>query len=160
MNQNTQNWMNELNNYGEAILNSAEFKEAMKQPHHYKTSLGEHMVYVALRALYYCHRLEKRGIQVDTKSVAIGALGHDLGMVGREEKYQNNMQCCHRHPIDSAIIVSRLIPDIDEKTKRVIRHHMWPLSMHPPSSWEEWCVIKADKYVSVREVLSKRQKRN
>ena len=35
----------------------------------------------------------------------------------------------------------------------IIKKHMWPLTVIPPSYKESWVVTVADKYVSARETL-------
>ncbi|MDD2959267.1 MAG: HD domain-containing protein [Lachnospiraceae bacterium] len=148
---------NELVLYGESIITSKEFALAWEQPHHFNTSLGEHILKVAYESLAICRSLEGHGILVNTQAVVRGALCHDLGMIGRTEKFANNRECCHQHPIDSVKIASRILPELDEKTQKIIRRHMWPLSLHPPGSREEWIVVLADKYVSMRELFERRR---
>ncbi len=47
---------------------------------------------------------------------------------------------------------------IDEATQAVIRSHMWPISpLRPPSSREAIIVTVADKIVSARETLFRRE---
>ena len=130
-----------LKKYGEKIMRSEEFKMAMKQKHHISTSVGLHSLHVAQASICLCN-------------ILIGALCHDLGMVGRYEKYSNNMECCHMHPINSVRITKNLVPDINKKTQDIIRTHMFPLTQRPPAYAEGVVVCLADKYVTLQDILA------
>ena len=100
-----------------------------------------------------CYALEKTGLRLDKRAVTIGALCHDLGIIGRYEKFENNRICCRLHPIDSVRISRKLVPEIDHKTEEIIRCHMWPLNGWMPTSAEGYLITVADKYSSIRELL-------
>ena len=143
-----------LKKYGEKIMRSEEFKMAMKQKHHISTSVGLHSLHVAQASICLCNILKKAGIHLEERDVVIGALCHDLGMVGRYEKYSNNMECCHMHPINSVRITKNLVPDINKKTQDIIRTHMFPLTQRPPAYAEGVVVCLADKYVTLQDILA------
>ena len=143
----------EIHRYGDPVLRSDQFRKAMQQKHHFGGSVGEHTLRVTATSLRLCHALERLGIRTDTCSVVRGALCHDLGIVGRYEKYRNNRECCVEHPKDSVQIARELFPELDEKTERIIRRHMWPLGGSVPGSREEVIVSLSDKYASVKDVL-------
>jgi uncharacterized protein len=47
--------------------------------------------------------------------------------------------------------------EVSPKVEKVIRSHMWPLTiLHVPSSREAWIVSMADKIVSLNETVRKR----
>jgi len=111
------------------------------------------MLDVTFAGLQICGWLEKHRISVNRKEVLTASLCHDIGMVGRHIKYKNNRECCSRHPLDSERIAKRYFPEMNRKTQKIIRCHMWPLTPCPPDSLEGMVVSLADKYCSVRECL-------
>lgn len=144
----------ELWQYGGEILKSDQFELAMGQKHHRVTSVGEHTLRVAASSLRVCHVLERMHVGTDTRCIVQGALCHDLGILGRDEKYRNKRECYRKHPGDSVAVARELIPDIDAKTEHIIGRHMWPLGGRRPQTREEVIVSVADKYASVKDILS------
>ncbi len=140
--------------YGRDILSSEEFRRARTQVHHYRTSLAAHSILTARIGLGICEFLRKCGISVDERKVVRIALLHDLGMVGRHEKYRNNYECGYMHPIHSAESAGRIWKDIDEDSVKAIKSHMWPLSLRIPTSWEGVVLCIADKRASFLDVTS------
>ena len=100
-----------------------------------------------------CYGLEKAGVGLDKRAVTVGALCHDLGIIGRHEKFSSTYACWKLHPIDSVKVAKSLLPHIDSKTENIIRRHMWPLCMEMPNSAEGYVIVAADKYSSIRELL-------
>ena len=143
----------DITTYGKNILDSDLFREAFLQKHHTNTTVGEHTLNVTASALRMCYMLEKTGLKLDERAVTVGALCHDLGIIGRYEKFENNRVCCRLHPLDSVRISEKLVPDIDHKTEEIIRCHMWPLNGWMPTSVEGYIITMADKYSSIRELL-------
>ena len=90
-----------LEEYGEEILESEEFQKAYRQKHHKIMTVADHSLGVAIISLRICRLLEKMHINVHEKELIISALCHDLGILGRDEKYKNDLECCSRHPKDS-----------------------------------------------------------
>ena len=77
----------ELERYGSEILHSDEMREAFRQTHHTRSTVGEHTQRVAEKSLAICHALEKLHIRTDIPAVVAASLCHDLGILGRDEKY-------------------------------------------------------------------------
>ena len=144
----------DVKRYGGDVLDSDLMKEAFKQRHHLRSTLGDHTYRVtraSLRISYLLHRLH---IPVDLESIVVGALCHDLGMIGRDEKYASNGECYQKHPDDSAEVARKLFPDLSEKTEEVIRRHMWPIEPgKAPDSLEGYVVSAADKYSSIIDLI-------
>lgn len=140
--------------HGKKVLYSEEFVRAFHQKHHYRTSVAEHTLQVAAISVRLCRFLKRHGIAVDERAAVRGALMHDLGMVGRREKYKNDVECSQRHPIESAKVARRLYPDLDQKTVDIIERHMWPVKPYPlPTSVESIVVSLADKWGSITDLL-------
>ena len=147
--------MQVIRKYGNDILASKEFKKARRQIHHHRTTVASHSVRTAIAGLKICLALRKIGINVDTRMVVRTALLHDLGMVGRNERYRNNYECCVKHPENSASISKQICPDLDEKSLAAIESHMWPLSTRIPRTKEALVLCMADKVSSVEDLIKK-----
>jgi len=143
----------DIGRYGTDIIHSDLFQSGFGQKHHTNTTVAEHTLNVTASALRMSYRLEKMGLKLDLRAVTVGALCHDLGIIGRYEKFANNRESLKLHPIDSVLVSRRLVPDMDHKTEEIIRCHMWPLNGWMPSSAEGYIITLADKYSSVRELL-------
>ncbi len=142
-----------IKKYGYDILRSDQFKEARNQIHHYRSTVASHSVRTAAAGLKICLALRKIGIKVDVRKVVRTALLHDLGMVGRDELYRNNYECCVRHPGNSVDISKQIWREIDEKSMAAIKSHMWPLSIHIPKTKEAFVLCMADKAASVKDLI-------
>ncbi|SDZ99736.1 uncharacterized protein SAMN02745687_01369 [Lachnospiraceae bacterium NK3A20] len=151
------NIMNVLGMYGMNIMNSDEFRNAFQQVHHNVTTVGDHSLNVAVSALCICAFLSKLHINTKQKELTQAALCHDLGILGRYEKFENNRVCCRQHPVDSVDVAKKLVPDMDERTQKMIRTHMWPATpLNIPTSREGLIISLADKYCAIREVTTRR----
>lgn len=144
----------ELNSYGGDILNSEEMRRACAQTHHTRSTVAEHTRRVAENSLAICHALEKLGISTDIKAVVEGALCHDLGILGREEKFENEKECFRRHADASVSTAQTLLDHLPEKTRDIIEHHMWPVAgSRRPGHLEGFIVSAADKAAAVQDFI-------
>lgn len=147
--------MHLVRKYGAKVLTSPVFSRAMQQPHHHVTTVGEHSIGVAYTSVKICRFLAAMHIKTDTKAMVRGALCHDLGIVGRYEKFSNNLVCWQRHPKDSVLIAKNLLGDLTDREKDIISHHMWPTTPIPPRCREGYIIVLADKYCAVSEVMTR-----
>lgn len=138
--------------YGEDILKSEVFASAFEQVHHHISTVGEHTLHVALKALSIAYDFQDKGISVNIESVVCAALCHDLGILGRHEKFKNNLVCCFKHPIHSADIAKESFPFISYEAYKAIARHMFPATPIPPTTLTGLILIWADKSSSVNEV--------
>ena len=76
----------DLMRYGNDVLKSEEMKQAFEQTHHQWSTVGEHTFRVAFSSVMICYALRKLNIKVSIPAVVVGALCHDLGILGRSEK--------------------------------------------------------------------------
>ncbi len=140
--------------YGVEILASDEFGEACLQTHHKRTSVADHTLNVAGASLRICYVLNKLHISTSTEDIVVGSLCHDLGILGRDEKYDTKRMCYTQHPSDSVDVARRLVPDLNEKSARIISTHMWPVTITKlPKSREEVIVSIADKYAAIKDLV-------
>lgn len=147
-------YFKDIKNYGEDIMESDEFKTAINQTHHSRTSVAKHSVLTAAEGLRISRRLEKMGVKIDEKKVVRLALLHDFGILGRKEKFRNNYECWREHPRDSLDIAKKLWPEIDESGLKAIRRHMWPLSLKSPTDKEGMILCLADKQESIKDFIT------
>ncbi|MCR5558140.1 MAG: HD domain-containing protein [Butyrivibrio sp.] len=153
-------YSNRIKEYGKDILDSKEFLQGVRQIHHLRTLVAAHSLRTAKIALKICDRLERCGLKVDERRAVRAALLHDLGMLGRSQRYKNNFECGYRHPINSVATARKIWPDIDPKSINAIKSHMWPLSLSVPSSKEAFIVCFADKMASIADIFPKKGKKN
>ena len=140
--------------YGGKILNSEEMQRAFTQKHHTLSSVGAHTMRVAMTSLAICYALKKLHIKTDISSVVTGSLCHDLGILGRNEKYHSSGECSRQHPLDSVEIANNLTGGLSDKEADIIARHMWPAGKSkPPNSLEGAIVSAADKVADVEDFL-------
>ena len=140
--------------YGGKILNSEEMQRAFTQKHHTLSSVGAHTMRVAMTSLAICYALKKLHIKTDISSVVTGSLCHDLGILGRDEKYHSSGECSRQHPLDSVEIASKLTGGLSDKEADIIARHMWPVGKSkPPNSLEGAIVSAADKVAAVEDFV-------
>ena len=100
------------------------------------------------------YALRKLNIKVNIPAVIIGALCHDLGILGRDTKFENNKECSREHPGESVKVARELIPDLTEHSADIIERHMWPAGQSKaPNSLEGVIVSAADKYSAVKDIV-------
>ena len=144
----------ELERYGSEILNSEEMKQAFQQRHHTLSTVGAHTMRVAATSLAICYALKKLHVKTDIPSVVKGSLCHDLGILGRGEKFHSSKECSAQHPIDSVEIAQKLTGELSDKTADIIERHMWPVGKaKPPNSLEAAIVSTADKIAAVEDFV-------
>ena len=139
--------------YGGDILSSDIYKKAFKQKHHHNSSVGRHSLEVAREALNICRWLERIGVEVDEKKAVRAALMHDLGMIGRDDKYSSRYETSRRHPIDSLAVAKEIAPDMDERMAEAIERHMFPVFSKPPVKSEAVAVCIADKLATIKAII-------
>ncbi len=144
----------EIEHYGAEILRSDELRKAYAQTHHRWSTVGEHTLRVAAASLAICHMLRKLHVRTDLSAVVKGSLCHDLGIIGRDEKYASKKECKRQHPADSVEVARKLVDGLSEKSADIIERHMWP-SAHSkaPNSLEGVIVSVADKYAALKDAV-------
>ena len=144
----------DLQKYGGEVLDSEEMQEAFEQIHHRRSTVGEHTMRVAVSSVMICYALRKLHIKVSIPAVVIGALCHDLGMLGRDKKFSSARECSREHPKDSVEVARELVGEMPEKAEDIIERHMWPIGeSEAPNSIEGVIVSVADKYNAVKDIV-------
>ena len=148
----------DIEKYGKAILESDLFAKGFEQSHHKVTTVGGHTLHVVFTALEAAYERQKREESVNIEYVVQACLLHDLGIIGRYEKYANNLICCFRHPVDSGKIINDLFPGTANEVTNAVERHMFPATIIPPTSVTGRILIKADKSASLKETSILRRK--
>ena len=151
----------DLMRYGNDVLQSEEMKKAFKQTHHQWSTVGEHTCRVAFSSVMICYALRKLNIKVSIPAVVVGALCHDLGILGRSEKFSSAKECSREHPKDSVEVARNIVGEMPEKTEDIIERHMWPAGeSEAPNSIEGVVVSVADKYSAVKDLVKGSEVKN
>ena len=151
----------DLSLYGSDILNSDEMRHAFEQKHHTLSTVGEHTLRVAETSLKICYALRRLHIATDIPAVVAGSLCHDLGILGRDEKYDSMKECSMQHPADSVEVAQKLVGELPEKATDIITRHMWPVGRSkPPNSLEAAIVSAADKIAAVEDFVEGYEEKN
>ena len=148
---------NDIEKYGGGILNSEEMQKAFTQTHHQRSTVGEHTIRVAVSSMLMCYALKKMHFKINVPAIVVGSLCHDLGIIGREEKYSSNKECSREHPRDSVAVAKELVSDLSAETEEIIKRHMWPIgNTKAPHTIEGIVVSLADKYAAVKDFANRK----
>ena len=114
---------------------------------HGTTTVLEHSATVAATALLVARQLH---IPVDVHALARSALLHDYFLYDWHVADRSHRLHGFTHPYKSARNAAR---DHDATTfeQAMIRTHMFPLTLMPPTSREAWLLCLADKWVATSE---------
>lgn len=131
--------------YGKDILESEYFSGAKQQVHHLKSNVASHSVNTAIVCIVLYRVLTVFHIKLNLSMLIITALAHDLGMIGRDQRFSSNMEAYREHPRYSAQILQEIRPDIDKESCDAIASHMYPANEATPATKEAWILCLADK---------------
>ena len=147
--------------YGNDVLQSEEMKQAFQQTHHQWSTVGEHTFRVAFSSVMICYALRKLNVKVSIPAVVVGALCHDLGILGRSEKFSSAKECSREHPKDSVDVARGIVGEMPDKTEDIIERHMCPAGeSEVPNSIEGVVVSVADKYSAVKDLVKGSEVKN
>ena len=140
--------------YGIDIIQTDEFYSSFSQKHHIRTTVGEHTLGVAAEGVKFCLR---HGIHdgKTLRNVVRSCLSHDLGILGRQDKFKNNYECLKKHPKHSSEKYRQLFGEDNDRVNDAILYHMFPLRLHAPKYKEGWILVLADKKASIKEHIGK-----
>lgn len=143
-----------VNEVGAGVMASRQFQEADLQTHHLVTTVARHSFRVACISFCICHFLYVVfRIRTNWQLLIVCALLHDIGIMGRDIKFENNRICCSQHPKDSMKIAGNLLGGLDDTAADIIGNHMWPMTLTPPHTIEGFIITIADKYSAVTDFL-------
>ncbi len=136
--------------HGKEVLDSDIFRKGFEQRHHRVSTVGDHTLGVVTEALKICKRHNIKD-EATLHNVVTACLCHDLGIIGRYDKFRNDYQCLKGHPKDSAKLYMNLLNEKNDRVLNSIRCHMFPMKICVPKYKEGWILILADKMAAYKE---------
>lgn len=129
-------------------------KKLNKYMQHGQTTVMKHCRNVAYFSYTIAKFLENHfKIHFDYETLVIGAYLHDLFLYDWHEKNKAHRLHGFTHP-KLASENAQFLCHINEKTKKIIESHMWPLTVTKvPKSREAILVCLVDKYSAIMETL-------
>lgn len=143
--------MTETKNF-KKITEDKRFKTGKNFIQHGEFSVYDHSIYVCST----CFKLSKKlHLKVDEESLVKGALLHDYFLYDWHDKNHPKFHGV-RHAKIAAENADRDF-GLNEKERKMIESHMFPLGLKVPSSKEAILLCIADKYCATRETLKDRK---
>lgn len=129
------------------LLRSEAVQQMKKFTQHGTTSTFDHCVVVAFRSFLLCKKL-----RLDYKAAARGGLLHDLFLYDWHDKQARGHLHGFYHP-GKALKNAEDNFTLTKKEKEIIKKHMWPLTVIPPTCREAYIISYYDKVCTSREVV-------
>lgn len=130
------------------ILHSEEFKGMKKYKHHVKGSLYDHSVKVA----YLCFKHHKRfGLKTDINEFVRGAILHDYYLYDLHDESVSHKFHWFNHPGKALQNAMEKYPDLTYSQKDMIKNHMFPLTLIPPTTKVGWLICLYDKIAAISD---------
>lgn len=120
---------------------------------HGDVSTYDHCLLVAYYSFLWMRKLH---IRCSEDELIRGALLHDYYLYDWHEKEKWHRMHGFRHP-GFALSNAQRDFELSEKEKEIIRKHMWPLTIIPPTCREAWIVNSADTFISLMETIASRK---
>ena len=141
-----------LKEHGADILSSENFKGTRRHIQHGNMTVHSHVINVARYSLLINRKLR---IGCNKHDLIRGALLHDYFLYDWHDKeHLSERKRLHGfwHP-GIALRNAEKEYELNDVQRDIIRKHMWPLSVVPPTCREAWVVTTADKYCSLMETI-------
>lgn len=119
---------------------------------HGDISVLEHSIHVAEISLLIVGFLH---IKYHEKALIRGSLLHDYFLYDWHDKETSPSLHGFKHP-KIALENAKKDYDIDAIEENIIKRHMFPLTIVPPTCRESWIVCLADKYCATQETIAPR----
>ena len=121
---------------------------------HGRTTVLKHCRNVSYYSLLFAKKLEEKfNISFNYRNLIIGAVLHDLFLYDWHKKDKSHRLHGYIHPV-TASINDKKICNVNEDVQRIIRTHMWPLTLRKiPLSKEAFVVCIVDKILAVKETF-------
>lgn len=158
--QSKRNIHNAILKHGSDILQSPGFINSGKAIQHGNMSVKQHSIDVAKCSLKISRKLP---FHFEEKDLVRGALLHDYFLYDWHDKrvsLKDIRQFYKLHGFSHPSIALKNAKKDFVLTKRqedIIKKHMWPLTVKPPTCREAWVVTLADKYCSLLETFRLRR---
>ena len=121
---------------------------------HGNTTVLKHCRNVAYYSLLFAKKLEEKfNISFNYRNLIIGAFLHDLFLYDWHEKDKFHRLHGYTHPL-TASINAKEICNVNEDVQKIIKTHMWPLTLRKiPLSKEAFIVCLIDKILAIKETF-------
>lgn len=136
------------------ILADEKVQQMKQYIQHGDITTYDHCIMVCLYAYMYAKKLK---LDIDVRALVKGALLHDFFLYDwHKSAFTSDGLHGFSHPV-TAERNARNNFLLSEKERKIIKNHMWPLTLtRIPTSTEGWLVCWADKYCSLKETLLKK----
>lgn len=123
---------------------------------HGKTTVYQHSRNVAYNSIMFAKKIEEKfHISFNYSNLLTGAFLHDLFLYDWHEKDKNHRLHGYTHP-KTACKNAKVICDANEEVLKIIKSHMWPLTLRSiPTSKEALIVCLVDKAVATKETFKR-----
>ncbi len=123
---------------------------------HGSTTVHKHSRNVAYYSLLLAKKIENKfNIKFNYNNLIIGAFLHDLFLYDWHEKDKTHKLHGYKHPIVASNNAKELCHIYDEDILKIIRCHMWPLTITKiPNSKEAIIVCIIDKILAINETFT------
>lgn len=140
-----------LKKYGKDILKSEKFQSSENNIQHGTMSVRRHCLSVASTSVRIAEKLK---LNYSKKDLIRGALLHDYFLYDWHDEEHRQIRNLHGfyHP-GVALRNAEKDYKLTKKQRDIIKKHMWPMTVVPPTCKEGWVVTMADKYCSLLETL-------
>ena len=135
------------------IVKSEPFLMLRSCRHHVKSNVYAHSVRVA----YLCYRHHKRHrMDIGLAEFVRGALLHDYYLYDWHDMTPGRRLHLFTHSREALSNALSHYPDLTPTQQDMIRHHMFPITLHPPCTKAGWLVCFYDKIAALSDYLGKR----
>lgn len=137
------------------IIYTKDYLELKKYNHHGKISTYSHSIKVAYLAFYFA---KKRNLKINYEELIRSALLHDLYFYDWHDRHNGVHLHGLFHPKKAVNNATRLY-NINKREKRNMAHHMFPLTLIPPTTKAGWIICLCDKLATSRDYKAMRLKK-
>ena len=134
------------------IRQESRFDDCSMFIQHGKTTVKNHCIKVAYTAYFLSYKL---GVNIDERQLIRGALLHDYFLYDWHEKSLKNSIHGFTHG-NTALTEAKKDFDLSATERDMIKHHMFPLTPHPPRSCEGILLCVADKVCAMDETIKRK----
>lgn len=135
------------------LLSQKRIGEMKQYIQHGSISCYQHSIAVAYYSFWLVRKLH---IHCDEAALVRGALLHDYYLYDWHEKADWHRWHGFHHP-HVAFLNAEHDFQLTQREREIIRKHMWPLTVIPPTCREAWVVNLVDTLSSIMEFLMKRR---
>jgi uncharacterized protein len=142
----------ELYSLASDILESEMFLKMQNFSHHNQLTTMEHSIHVAERSLEY---VNKHNIKCNKRALVVGCLLHDFFLYDYHVK-GNRFAKWHAftHPRVALENANKHF-ELSKLECEIIKKHMLPTTIVPPTKKEVWIIVWEDKVCAVKEMIQR-----